>query len=306
MSRDVEYDLRNVYFAALEKQSPSLLPAIPHGRPDGAGDQRPAGGAHALRPGHHVQHQHGDHRPPGALILMARINPRLMLSPWSRCRWWRSPRCSSAAASTSSSRSVQEKFADISARVQENLAGVRVVRAYAREAREEDDFARVNDDYLEGNRRLVAWSVGLPPPAPGAHRPRVRGGAVVRRPAGDPRPDLRRPVRHLPALPRQADLADDRPRLGDQPGAARHRLARPHPQDPRRRAGHPRRGAAGRPRRDPRRGELPRPDLRLCATGRGRARARGHRPPGAGRADGGRRRPHRRRARARCCRSSRG
>jgi ATP-binding cassette subfamily B protein len=58
---------------------------------------------------------------------------------------------------------VQEKFADISARVQENLAGVRVVRAYARESREEDDFARVNDDYLEGNRRLVAWSVAFHP-----------------------------------------------------------------------------------------------------------------------------------------------
>ncbi|HEY7215124.1 MAG TPA: ABC transporter ATP-binding protein, partial [Thermoanaerobaculia bacterium] len=58
---------------------------------------------------------------------------------------------------------VQGNFADISARVQESLAGVRVVRAYAREDREEEELGRVNRAYLEGNRRLAAWSTAFHP-----------------------------------------------------------------------------------------------------------------------------------------------
>jgi len=58
---------------------------------------------------------------------------------------------------------VQGRFSDISARVQESLAGVRVVRAYAQEEREEADFRRVNADYLEGNRVLIVWSVAFYP-----------------------------------------------------------------------------------------------------------------------------------------------
>jgi ATP-binding cassette subfamily B protein len=58
---------------------------------------------------------------------------------------------------------VQGRFADISTRVQESLAGVRVVRAYAQEDREEESFRKVNEDYLEGNRRLIAWSVAFHP-----------------------------------------------------------------------------------------------------------------------------------------------
>ena len=58
---------------------------------------------------------------------------------------------------------VQEKFADITGRVQENLSGVRVVRAYAREEREQDDFERLNLEYLENNRRLIGWMVAFHP-----------------------------------------------------------------------------------------------------------------------------------------------
>src|SRR3972149_6586155 len=44
--------------------SPSgLLPAHPHGRSDGAGDQRPERGAAVGRAGHHVRHQHAGDAP---------------------------------------------------------------------------------------------------------------------------------------------------------------------------------------------------------------------------------------------------
>ena len=52
-------------------------------------------------------------------------------------------------------RDIQEHFSVISARVQENLAGMRVVKAYVREAQEEADFRSLNDVYLEKNRRLI-------------------------------------------------------------------------------------------------------------------------------------------------------
>ena len=58
---------------------------------------------------------------------------------------------------------VQERYSDLSTRVQENLAGVRVVRAYAREAAEERSFEATSEDYVDGYRSLVRWNAGFNP-----------------------------------------------------------------------------------------------------------------------------------------------
>jgi ATP-binding cassette, subfamily B, multidrug efflux pump len=52
-------------------------------------------------------------------------------------------------------RLVQDYFGDISARVQENLAGVRVVRAFTQEANEVETFKRMNREYVNRNRSLI-------------------------------------------------------------------------------------------------------------------------------------------------------
>jgi ATP-binding cassette subfamily B protein len=52
-------------------------------------------------------------------------------------------------------KAVQDYFGDISARVQENLSGVRVVRAFTREASEIDTFKRMNHEFVERNRSLI-------------------------------------------------------------------------------------------------------------------------------------------------------
>ncbi|HET7705336.1 MAG TPA: ABC transporter ATP-binding protein [Thermoanaerobaculia bacterium] len=52
-------------------------------------------------------------------------------------------------------RSVQDYFGDISARVQENLAGVRVVRAFTQEQNEIETFKRMNREYVDRNRTLI-------------------------------------------------------------------------------------------------------------------------------------------------------
>ncbi len=50
---------------------------------------------------------------------------------------------------------IQRMFSDISSKVQENLAGVRVVRAYAQEKAEVDQFESLNRDYIRENIGLA-------------------------------------------------------------------------------------------------------------------------------------------------------
>ncbi len=52
-------------------------------------------------------------------------------------------------------KSVQDYFGDVSARVQENLAGVRVVRAFGQEQNEVAIFQRMNREYVDRNRSLI-------------------------------------------------------------------------------------------------------------------------------------------------------
>jgi len=58
---------------------------------------------------------------------------------------------------------IQGFFADISARAQENLTGVRVVRAYAQEKAEIERFQELNFEYAEQNLRLVKFAAGMRP-----------------------------------------------------------------------------------------------------------------------------------------------
>ena len=53
---------------------------------------------------------------------------------------------------------IQALFSDISSRVQENLAGVRVIRAYTQEQAEIDRFEHLNRDYIRQNLRLGVTS----------------------------------------------------------------------------------------------------------------------------------------------------
>ncbi|MBK5291675.1 MAG: ABC transporter ATP-binding protein [Acidobacteriia bacterium] len=53
---------------------------------------------------------------------------------------------------------IQALFSDISSRVQENLSGVRVIRAYVQEEAEMEQFARLNQDYIGQNLKLGVTS----------------------------------------------------------------------------------------------------------------------------------------------------
>ena len=58
---------------------------------------------------------------------------------------------------------IQEFFSDITARAQENLTGVRVVRAYAQEEAEIERFEKLNQEYALQNLRLVKFAAAMRP-----------------------------------------------------------------------------------------------------------------------------------------------
>ena len=139
-------------------------------------------------------------------------------------------------ASTTASRRIQAMFSDISSRVQENLSGVRMIRAFAQEEAELRRFEELNRQYIAQNLKLVRIQGVFQPLLEaliGLHLP---GGAVGRRPAGAARPDLARQLRHVQHLHGHAGLAHDRAGLGGEPDAARQRVARAHQRDPARAA----------------------------------------------------------------------
>jgi ATP-binding cassette, subfamily B, multidrug efflux pump len=162
MSRDVEYDLRNVYFGALERQAPSFY----HQYPTGDLMARATNDLQAVRMlcGPAIMYMMNTiFVAIGSLFFMTRISTSLMLLALA-------PMPLVVLATTIVGRrihalftAVQAKFSEVTTKVQENLSGVRVVRAYAREAREEAEFDQVNELYLEGNRRLAALSTAFQP-----------------------------------------------------------------------------------------------------------------------------------------------
>jgi len=58
---------------------------------------------------------------------------------------------------------IQASLASLSAKVQENLSGVRVVRAYAQEEAEIRGFDEPNREYVSSNIKLIrTWSMFMP------------------------------------------------------------------------------------------------------------------------------------------------
>ncbi|MBK8303033.1 MAG: ABC transporter ATP-binding protein [Chloracidobacterium sp.] len=58
---------------------------------------------------------------------------------------------------------IQEYFSDITARAQENLTGVRVIRAYAQEDAEIEQFQVLNREYASQNLKLVKYAAAMRP-----------------------------------------------------------------------------------------------------------------------------------------------
>ena len=153
-SREVEYHLRNDFFAHLERLPVSYY----HANRTGDLMSRATNDLNAVRMMIGPSVMYFVSTALGfviAVILMSGIDARLTLFALL-------PLPGVTIATRYFGRAIHDRFeriqaqlSDMSAVVQEALAGVRVVRAYRQEAREVERFRQSNDQYVERNRGLI-------------------------------------------------------------------------------------------------------------------------------------------------------
>jgi ATP-binding cassette subfamily B protein len=162
LSRDVEFDLRNDYFAQLERLPLQFFQR--HHTGDLMARATNDLGAVRMLCGPAIMYAANTvFAAAGALFFMVRIHGRLTLLALATM-----PVVAFATRLFGDRihrhfERVQAQFADLSTRAQESFAGVRVVRAYAQEAVEQEAFAELNRRYVEANRRLILWSGAFHP-----------------------------------------------------------------------------------------------------------------------------------------------
>jgi ATP-binding cassette subfamily B protein len=153
-SRDFEYDLRNDFFAALQRQHAGYF------QQHRTGDlmSRATNDLNAVRMmiGPAVMYTSST----GltfvvAIALMLSIDTRLTLIALVPLPFVSVVVRYFGAAIHERFERIQAQFSDISAVTQESLAGVRVVRAYRQEQAEIDRFRRANEEYVLRNQALI-------------------------------------------------------------------------------------------------------------------------------------------------------
>jgi ATP-binding cassette subfamily B multidrug efflux pump len=154
MSRDVEYDLRNDFFGHLEHLSQSFF------MKNRTGDLMARAtndlGAVRMMIGPALMYALGT----ATIIvlvfpLMLRVSVSLTLLSLCTLPFVSLATKFFAKRIHDRFEKVQEEFSSITARAQENLAGVRVVRAYTREGTEASAFAGFNKSFVERNRAIA-------------------------------------------------------------------------------------------------------------------------------------------------------
>jgi ATP-binding cassette, subfamily B, multidrug efflux pump len=162
MSREVEFDMRNDFFAHLEKQPPAFFVENPTG--DLMARATNDLGAVRMLCGPAIMYATNTVVTAiFAMLFIVRINFSLsMLALFTMPLVAISTKFFGGRIHELFS-GVQEKYASVTTKVQESLSGVRVVRAYAQEAREEAEFRRVTQEHLEASQRLIIWSTAFGP-----------------------------------------------------------------------------------------------------------------------------------------------
>ncbi len=162
VSRYIEYDLRNDFFAHLEKLSASYFQ---HTR---VGDlmSRATNDLSAVRmvlgPG--IMYSMSTLVTASvATVMLLKISPRLTLIALIPMALVSVLVKYFGEQIHNRFEKIQEQFSDITTRVQESLSGIRVIKAYTREDSEIAEFERLNRGYLERSLSLVrVWGMFYP------------------------------------------------------------------------------------------------------------------------------------------------
>lgn len=162
MSREIEYDLRNDFFAHLQRLSLSYL----QGRSTGDLMSRSSSDLAAVRsvlgPGL-MYSMNAAATAVAATAILLRLNWKLTLLAYIPLV------LASIAVKQLGGRihdrfeEIQAQFAHLTEKVQENIAGIRVIQAFAREEAEIRNFHALNQEYVRRNIRLIRlWGIFYP------------------------------------------------------------------------------------------------------------------------------------------------
>ncbi len=162
MSREIEYDLRNDFFAHLQRMSLSYL----QGRSTGDIMSRSSSDLAAVRsvlgPGL-MYSMNAAVTAVAATAILLRLNWKLTLLAYIPLV------LASIAVKRLGGRihdrfeEIQAQFARLTEKVQENIAGIRVIQAFAREEAETRSFHALNQEYVRRNIRLIRlWGIFYP------------------------------------------------------------------------------------------------------------------------------------------------
>jgi ATP-binding cassette subfamily B protein len=162
LSRYVEYDLRNALFAHLERVDAGYYARTRTGDimarlTNDLSAVRMAAGPAIMYLANTV------FGGAFALVFMLRISPRLTLVALLPMVLLPVVAVKLGRMIHDRFEAVQEHFSRVTTLAQENLAGVRVVRAYRQEPAEEARFAALNEQYLEKNMRLTRLQAAMNP-----------------------------------------------------------------------------------------------------------------------------------------------
>ena len=162
MSRQVEYDLRNDFFAHVERMSLSFFQA----RSTGDIMSRATNDLNAVRfvlgPG--IMYSMT------TIVLIIIATYKLLSMSWQLTLLAYVPLILASVSAKSFGRrihdrfqSIQEQFSALSTQIQENLAGIRVVKSFAREESEVEVFKKLNREYVARNIPLIRlWGIFYP------------------------------------------------------------------------------------------------------------------------------------------------
>ncbi len=162
MSRDIENDMRNDYFSHLERMPQAYFQDHPLGdlMARGTNDLQ----AVRMICGPAIMYSANTlFTGVGALVFMTRIHGLLTLVALGTMPLVVLATKILGQRVHTLFTGVQEQFSALSARVQESLAGARLVRAYAQEAAELEAFGELNAEYVARSRRLIRWTSAFHP-----------------------------------------------------------------------------------------------------------------------------------------------
>jgi len=160
VSRLIEYDLRNDYFRHLQRLSRNFFHRVPTGDLMARATNDLSSVRSFLGPG--IMYSTNTFVVgTGAFILMLAMNPKLTLIAMLPLPIMAITVNRAMGKIYKIYEDIQAQFSKVTTRAQENLSGIRVIKAYRREQYEIDTFANLNRDYFHRNLSLAKLESGL-------------------------------------------------------------------------------------------------------------------------------------------------